>query len=128
LIYLQGSRLDLNIDVEYVEEFAMPRSHYDVICSFGGIDCWRDPIQALANIREALKPDGIFVMNHFDMDSLPGNILGHHHFEYNHASLVIFPRRTMRQCLARARKSRCLGQTMARSGSSQRTPRAASWR
>ena len=78
----------------------MPRSHYDVICSFGGIACWQDPIQALANIREALKPDGIFVMNHFDIDSLPGKILGDHHFEYNHASLVIFSRRTMRQCQA----------------------------
>jgi hypothetical protein len=39
-------------------------------------------------------------MNHFDIDSLPGKILGNHHFEYNHASLVIFSRRTMRQCLA----------------------------
>jgi SAM-dependent methyltransferase len=96
------NRYDLNIDVGYVEEFAMPRSHYDVICSFGGIACWRDPIQALANIREALKLDGIFVMNHFDIDSLPGKILGNHHFEYNHASLVIFSRQTMRQCLAHA--------------------------
>jgi len=52
------NRYDLNIDVGYVEEFAMPRSHYDVICSFGGIACWRDPIQALANIRE----DAAFVM------------------------------------------------------------------
>jgi hypothetical protein len=41
-------------------------------------------------------------MNHFDIDSLPGRILGSHHFEYNHASLVIFSRRTMRQCLAHA--------------------------
>jgi len=95
-------RYDLSVDVGYVEEFAMPRSHYDVICSFGGIACWRDPIQALMNIRGALKPEGIFVMNHFDIDSLPGKILGSHHFEYNHASLVIFSRRTMRQCLAHA--------------------------
>ena len=41
-------------------------------------------------------------MNYFDIDSLPGKILGNHHFEYNHASLVIFSRRTMRQCLAHA--------------------------
>ncbi len=72
-------RYDLNIDVGYIEEFAMPHSHYDVICSFGGIACWRDPIQAFANIREALKPDGIFVMNHFDVDSLPSKILGNQH-------------------------------------------------
>ena len=39
-------------------------------------------------------------MNYFDIDSLPGKILGNHHFEYNHASLVIFSRRTMRQCQA----------------------------
>jgi SAM-dependent methyltransferase len=91
---------DLSIDVGYVEEFPLPRSHYDVICSFGGIACWRDPVQALTNIREALKPDGIFVMNHFDIDSVPSKILGAKHFEYNHGSLVIFSRRTMRQCLA----------------------------
>ena len=91
---------DLEIDVGYVEEFAMQPAYYDVICSFGGIACWRDPIQAFANIREALKPDGIFVMNHFDVDSLPSKILGNQHFEYNHASLVVFSRQTMRRCLA----------------------------
>jgi SAM-dependent methyltransferase len=99
---------DLDVDVGYIEDFAMPRSHYDVICSFGGIACWRDPIQALTNIREALKPDGIFVM-HFDTDSLPGKILGDHHFEYNHASLVIFSRRTMRQCQHMSDSSKSIG-------------------
>jgi len=33
---------------------------------------------------------------------LPARILGNRHFEYNHASLVIFSKTTMKQCLDRA--------------------------
>jgi hypothetical protein len=47
-----------------------------------------------------LKHDGIFVLNYFDVDALPGRILGNRHFEYNHASLIIFSRKTMQRCLA----------------------------
>jgi hypothetical protein len=38
-------------------------------------------------------------MNYFNVDSLPARILGDRHFEYNHASLIIFSKRTMRRCL-----------------------------
>ena len=89
----------LDIDMDYVEEAQLPESHYDVVCNFGGIACWRDPVRALANIRRCLKPDGIFVLNHFNVDSLPGKILGDRHFEYNHASLVIYSKKTMERCL-----------------------------
>lgn len=89
----------LDIDVNYIEEHPLPAAHYDVICSFGGIACWRDPLRALANIHQALKPDGIFVLNYFNVDSLPGKVLGDRHFEYNHASLVVFSQATMRRCL-----------------------------
>ena len=92
-------RHSLDIDVDYIEEAPLPRSHYDVVCNFGGIACWRDPIRALTNIHRSLKADGIFVLNHFDVDSLPGRILGHRHFEYNHASLVVFSKLTMWRCL-----------------------------
>jgi SAM-dependent methyltransferase len=91
----------LDIDVDYIEEAQLPESHYDVVCNFGGIACWRDPVRALANVRRCLKPDGIFVLNHFDVDSLPGKILGERHFEYNHASLVIYSKKTMKSCLNR---------------------------
>jgi SAM-dependent methyltransferase len=89
----------LDIDVGYIEEARLPESHFDVVCNFGGIACWRDPVRALANIRRCLKPDGVFVFNHFDVDSLPGRILGDRHFEYNHASLVIYSKKTMERCL-----------------------------
>jgi SAM-dependent methyltransferase len=92
-------RHSLDIDVNYVEEAQLPYSHYDVVCSFGGIACWRDPIRALTNVNRTLKADGIFVLNYFDVDSLPGKILGHRHFEYNHASLIIFSKSTMQHCL-----------------------------
>jgi len=89
----------LDIDVDYIEEAPLPGSHYDVVCNFGGIACWRDPIRALTNVHRSLKADGIFVLNYFDVDSLPGRILGDHHFEYNHASLIIFSKQTMQRCL-----------------------------
>ena len=92
-------RHSLEIEVNYIEEAALPCSYYDVVCNFGGIACWRDPVRALTNIHQSLKRDGIFVMNHFDVDSLPGRILGTRHFEYNHASLIIFSQTTMQQCL-----------------------------
>jgi SAM-dependent methyltransferase len=93
----------LDIDVDYIEEVELPESHYDVVCNFGGIACWRDPVRALANIHHCLKPDGIFVLNHFDVDSVPGRILQDRHFEYNHASLVIYSKKTMGRCLNQAR-------------------------
>ena len=40
----------LDIDVDYIEEASLPRSHYDVVCNFGGIGCWRDPVRALRNV------------------------------------------------------------------------------
>jgi SAM-dependent methyltransferase len=93
----------LDIDVDYIEEAELPESYYDVVCNFGGIACWRDPLRALANIHNCLKADGIFVLNHFDVDSVPGRILEHRHFEYNHASLVIYSKKTMERCLKAAR-------------------------
>jgi SAM-dependent methyltransferase len=89
----------LEIDVDYIEDSRLSEARYDVVCNFGGIACWRDPIRALKNIHRSLKADGIFVFNYFDVDSLPGRILGDRHFEYNHASLIIFSRKTMQRCL-----------------------------
>jgi hypothetical protein len=89
----------LEVEVNSVEDAQLPYSHYDVVCSFGGIACWRDPIRALTRIHHSLKTDGIFVLNYFNVDSLPGTFFGARHFEYNHASLVIFSRRTMERCL-----------------------------
>lgn len=96
------NRHGLDIDVDYIEERPLPSAHYDVVCNFGGIACWRDPMRALTNIYRSLRPDGILVLNYFDVDSVPGRILGQRHFEYNHASLVIYSQKTMRRCLEQA--------------------------
>ena len=92
-------RYSLEIDINYVEECAPPSAHYDVICCFGGIACWRDPVRALKNIHHSLKVDGLFVLNYFNVNSIPARFLGDRHFEYNHASLIIFSKETMQRCL-----------------------------
>lgn len=95
-------RYALDIQIDSIEDCALPESYFDVICNFGGVACWRDPIRALTNIGKSLKSNGVFVLNHFDCDALPARILGYRHFEYHHASLIIYSKKTMAQCLGRA--------------------------
>ena len=92
----------LEIDQGFVEEFELPEAHYDVICNFGGIACWRDPIRGLKNVRRALKPDGIFALNHPNIDALVPRLLGRGYFEFNPASLQIFSDKTVNTCLDKA--------------------------
>ena len=96
------ARYGLDIDSDFVEEAPLPPAHYDVVCAFGGIACWRDPVVGLRNIRQSLAPGGIFVLNFPDVDGPLGRLLGDGYPEFNHASLTIFSRTTMRACLKAA--------------------------
>ena len=96
------SRYRLDIDVEFIEDAELPDGHYDVVCNFGGIACWRDPLKGLRNIRRTLKPDGVLVVNHPNIDGLVGRLLGDRYPEYNHASLTVFSDATMRRCFEAA--------------------------
>jgi SAM-dependent methyltransferase len=95
-------RYDLKIDVDFIEDIDLPREHYDVVCNFGGVACWRDPMKALKNIRSSMKPNAVFALNYPNLDSLPARLLGDRYHEFAHASLAIFSNRTMRRCLADA--------------------------
>lgn len=96
------ARYGLDIEGDFVEEAPLPEAHYDVVCAFGGIACWRDPVRGLRNIRRSLAPGGIFVLNYPDVDGLLGRVTGDRYPEFNHASLTIFSTRTMRRCLQAA--------------------------
>ncbi len=96
------ARYGLNIDLDFIEDAQLPPVHYDVVCNFGGIACWNDPLKALRNIRCALKPDGVLVVNHANVDGLIARLLGKRYPEYNHASLTVFSNVTMRRCFALA--------------------------
>lgn len=96
------SRYGLDIDGDFIEEAPLPESHYDVVCAFGGIACWRDPVRGLRNIRHSLAPGGVFVLNYPDVDGLVGRLFGDRYPEFNHASLTIFSTRTMKECLKAA--------------------------
>ncbi len=95
------NRYALEIDVDFVEDAKLPQSHYDVVCNFGGIACWWDPVKGLQNIRRALKPHGIFLLNHPNIDGLVGRLCGERYPEFNHGSLTVFSNRTMHRCLER---------------------------
>lgn len=91
----------LEIDIGFIEEFPLAEESYDVVCAFGGVSCWGDPVKGFGNIRRALRRDGILVMNHPDIESRVPRLLGNRYPEFNHASLTIFSNRTMRHCLSR---------------------------
>lgn len=95
-------RYGLEIDSDFIEEAPLPRAHHDVVCAFGGIACWRDPVAGLRNIRQSLAPGGVFVLNYPDIDGALGRLTGEGYPEFNHASLTIFSTKTMQQCLAAA--------------------------
>ena len=96
------SRYALDIEADFIEEAPLPEAHYDVICAFGGIVCWRDPVRGLRNIRGSLAPGGVFVLNYPNVDGILGRVLGDRYPELNHASLTIFSTRTMKECLKTA--------------------------
>jgi len=95
-------RYGLDIESDFIEEAPLPKAHYDVVCAFGGIACWRDPLLGLRNIQRSLAPGGVFVLNFPDGDGLLGRMFGERYPEFNHASLTVFSKRTMRQVLAAA--------------------------
>lgn len=96
------ARYGLDIESDFIEEAPLPEAHYDVVCAFGGIACWRDPVVGLRNIRRTLAPGGVFVLNFPDIDGPLGRLFGDRYPEFNHASLTIFSTETMRQCLQAA--------------------------
>jgi SAM-dependent methyltransferase len=96
------SRYGLDIEGGFIEEATLPQGHYDVVCAFGGIACWRDPVRGLRNIHRSLAPRGIFVLNYPDIDGVLGRLLGGRYPEFNHASLTIFSTGTMKRCLEAA--------------------------
>ncbi len=91
-----------DIDSHFIEDAPLPPSTYDIICNFGGISCWRDPVRALRNIRQSLVPGGVFVINFSDVDGPIGRLYGRRYPEFNHASLSIFSRATIARTLEAA--------------------------
>jgi len=90
---------DVNVWVGSVEEYQIPSESFELICSWGGIACWRDPQKGLANIWQGLKPGGIFALNHPNVESLPAWLMGKRWFEWNHASLFIYSNESMERLL-----------------------------
>ena len=96
------TRYGLDIQGDFIEEAPLPEAYYDVVCAFGGIACWRDPVRGLRNIRRSLAPGGVLVMNYSDIDGPLGRVMGDRYPEFNHASLTIFSGTTMEKCLRAA--------------------------
>jgi len=97
-----SERFGLPIRRGFLEEIALPKAHYDVICVFGGISCWRDPLEGLRRVRASLKPGGFFVLNYPDRDSVVPKLMGRRYFEFNPASFTIFSRTSLGRCLKQA--------------------------
>lgn len=89
----------LDIRVGSIEETELPENFFDLVCSWGGIACWRSPADGLRNVAHTLKDGGIFALNHPHMGGLFAKLTGDSCFEYNHASLSLFTDATMTKFL-----------------------------
>lgn len=96
------ARYKVQIDQGFIEEAQLPYQNYDVVSAFGGIACWYDPLRALARIKQALKPGGVFVFNYSHIDNPLARFSGEGYPEYNHASLLIYTRPSMHRLLTQA--------------------------
>ena len=103
-LFAEMARRKYGLDIEshFIETAPLPAAAYDVVCAFGGVSCWRDPVRAMKNIRQSLAPGGVFVLNFPDFDAPLSRIYGRRYPEFNHASLTIFSRATMRRALEKA--------------------------
>lgn len=90
------------IDEGFIETHPLRARAYDVICSFGAVTCWYDPVAGLKNVHQSLKPGGHFVFNHMDRDNFWYRIQGGRNWDYQHPCLFLWSQDTMRACLEKA--------------------------
>lgn len=91
----------LDIEVGAIESHDFPDEHYDIVCAFGGISCWKDLRQGLDRVGAALRPGGLLAFNYSDFYGLPRRLRGDRYFEFNHASLSLLHRKVVLEALRR---------------------------
>lgn len=92
----------LTVDEGFIESAQLPTAEHDVVCSFGAITCWFDPLRGLANVRKTLRRGGVFVFNHMNVDNVVYRAQGNRNWDYQHACLTLWSRSTMLLALRRA--------------------------
>jgi len=97
----ESVKIKYNIDVKVnsIENCDFSDSSFDIICNFGGIACWANPIIAMKNINRILKQDGLFCFNYTDYNNIIAKLSGKKYFEFNHASMVIYTQSSMHYLL-----------------------------
>lgn len=94
-------RYCIDVTVDSIETTDLPSEGFDVICNFGGIECWTDARRAVANVHRMLGKNGIFFFNYIDSSTLLPKISGKKYYNYNPGLNYFFNKRTMRRLLGR---------------------------
>lgn len=94
-------RYGIEVTVSPIETAGLPSEEFDVVCNFGGIECWMDLKQGLTNVRRLLKKTGIFFFNYIDCRALVGRISGKKYYQYNPVVNYLLSRSTMHRLLDR---------------------------
>lgn len=89
----------LDIEVGAIETHVLPEEHYDIVCAFGGISCWKDLRQGLGRVNATLRPGGLLAFNYSDFYGWPRRLRGDRYFEFNHASLSLLHRKVVFEAL-----------------------------
>lgn len=93
------TRYDIDVVVSPIETAEIPAGAFDVVCSFGGIECWMDANAGIANVHRALTRNGIFFFNYIDCNTLIAKMSGKKYYQYNPATNYLFNARAMHRVL-----------------------------
>lgn len=102
----------IEVHLGTIESFEGLENSYDVITMWNVIEHLSDPLSSLQKIRKLLKPDGIFVFNTPNLDSLDAKIFGKYWIGFElPRHFYVFSRKTVTDLLKRAGfrivKTRC---------------------
>lgn len=92
-------RHGIDVAVSPIETTDLPSEAFDVVCSFGGIECWMDLGKSLASIHRILDKNGVFFFNYIDCRTLVAKFSGKKYHQYNPATNYLFNERAMRRLL-----------------------------
>jgi SAM-dependent methyltransferase len=102
LAQIARDRYQLSITVAPIERSPLPADAFDIVCSFGGIECWRDVVAGCRNVHSMLKRDGIFYFNYIDRNAIVGKLTGKNYAQYAHGAGYLYSGESMHAILDRA--------------------------
>lgn len=96
---LVKERYGIEVTVSPIEEAPLSSESFDVICNYGGIECWMDIHKGLSQVNRMLRSNGIFFFQYVDTTTLFAKLTGKKYYQYNPVVNYFFSKQSMQSLL-----------------------------